>query len=88
VASGAITATWRIAAQLHAPLGQTAWIPVGMAVVVGICFYLVSDKPRGSIRDRLPYVLSAFFNSVTLAAAVLGLSQAIGGAPPPGGGSQ
>jgi hypothetical protein len=82
VASGAITATWRIAAQLYSPLGQTAWVPVGMACLVGICFYLVSDKPRGSFRDRLPSILAAFFNTVTLAAAVLGLSQAIGSAPP------
>jgi len=86
VASGAITATWRIAAQLYAPLGKTAWVPVGMACAIGICFYLVSDKPRGSFRDRLPSILAAFFNTVTLAAAALGLSHAIGSEPgAPGG---
>jgi hypothetical protein len=59
-----------------------------MACAVGICFYLVSDKPGTSYRDRLPTILAAFFNTVTLAAATLGLSQAIGAtSPPPAGGS-
>jgi hypothetical protein len=53
-----------------------------MACVVGICFYLVSDKPRNSLRERIPWLLAAFFNTVTLAAAVLGLSQALAVGPP------
>jgi hypothetical protein len=50
-----------------------------MSCMIGLCFYLVADKPPNATwKDRIPYYLSAFFNTVTLAAAVLGLSQAIG----------
>jgi hypothetical protein len=76
VASGAITATWQITSKLHEPLGKTAWFPVLLACVIGIAFYVVSDQKGSSWRDRIPVLLAAFFNAVTLAAAALGLSQA------------
>ncbi|MBW7991287.1 MAG: hypothetical protein FVQ84_14915 [Planctomycetes bacterium] len=79
VASGAITMTWRISGTLYTPLGQTPWIPVVLSVLVGIAFYIASDPIHGKWRDKIPFILAAFFNTVTLAASVLGFSAAITG---------
>lgn len=79
VASGAITMTWRTSGTLWAPLGQTPWLPVVLSALVGIAFYIASDPIHGKWRDKIPFILAAFFNTVTLAASVLGFSAAITG---------
>ena len=85
VASGAITMAWRISGALWAPLGQALWFPVVLSAVVGFAFYMASDPIQGKWRDKIPSILAAFFNTVTLAASVLGFSAAItgGGNPAP-----
>jgi hypothetical protein len=79
VASGAITMAWRISGALWTPLGQGPWFPIGLSALVGIAFYMASDPIQGGWRDKIPSILAAFFNTVTLAASVLGLSSAITG---------
>lgn len=77
VAASAITMTWKISGVLWAPLGQTPWIPVILSAFVGMAFYFTSDARGTTWRDKIPFILAAFFNTVTLAASVLGLSGAI-----------
>ena len=77
VASGAITMTWKIAGTLSPGLQNEPWLPVLLSAMVGLAFYVVSDPQGSNWREKIPYFLSAFFNTVTLAASVLGLSAAI-----------
>src|SRR4051794_28435294 len=77
VASGAITAAWKISGLLWTPLGASVWVPVIMSAIVGLAFYLVSDVKGRTWRQRIPILVAAVFNTLTLAAAVLGLNQLI-----------
>ena len=85
VASGAITMAWWISGTLWTPLGQSPWFPVVLSACVGLAFYVTSDPIQGGWRGKIPSILAAFFNTVTLAASVLGFSAAItgGGNPAP-----
>ncbi|MCY2962803.1 MAG: hypothetical protein NT069_03980 [Planctomycetota bacterium] len=83
VASGAITLTWQIAARLVPNYGTSAWVPVCLSMIVGILFFCSSDPVQGTFRDKAMLYLSAFFNTVFLAASVLGLSTAVAPTSPP-----
>jgi hypothetical protein len=78
-ASGGITMAWKVAGRLDPSLfGPTqVWFPVLISAFVGLAFYFVSRRRETDIGNRLQVLVAAFFNTVTLAAAVLGLGQVI-----------
>src|ERR1700730_14102386 len=78
-ASGAITLAWKLIGQLHEPLGTNKWVPLNMAVLVGIGFYIISDRKGATLQERTAGILATLFNTITLAAAALGISSAVTG---------
>jgi hypothetical protein len=82
VASGGIASAWAIAGQLHAPTGASPWFPVVLSCLVGFAFYYVSDKCGATPQERIPFIVAAFFNTVILAASVLGLQRVAANAVP------
>ncbi|MFL5805908.1 MAG: hypothetical protein ACJ8CR_29740 [Roseiflexaceae bacterium] len=74
VTSGAITLTWQLSGLLYAPLGTTVWVPFVLAVLVGIAYYFMSNRTSDNWPDRINLILVTFFNTVTVAAAAVGLS--------------
>src|SRR5262245_52624287 len=82
VASGGISLTWQLSAKLHPSLGQTAWIPVILALIVGVLLYVASDQRGTTKAAKVSLLLAAFFNTVTLAAAAIGVSAATNVAVP------
>jgi hypothetical protein len=78
-ASGAITLAWKLIGQLHEPLGTNRWVPLIMALVVGVGFYIMSDRKGAALQERTGMILATLFNTITLAAAAVGISSAVTG---------
>jgi hypothetical protein len=82
VASGGISLAWQLSAKLYPPLGQNAWVPVILAIIVGVLLFFASEQRGTTKAAKIGLLLAAFFNTVTLAAAAIGVSAATNVATP------
>jgi len=78
VASGAVTLVWKSLGALSSPLGTANWVPLVVALLVGLIIYLISvsdDKmPKPSGGMRIVGIGIAVLNAFFLFAAAVGVA--------------
>ena len=82
-ASGLISITWKVLGNVNPSFATNKYIPLGLALLIGMLIYLQSRTKGLTLQAKLTEGLFAILNSFTLAATALGIDAATTQAPPP-----
>lgn len=76
VASGLISVASQVLGKVFPSWGATAYVPFGLALLVGLLIYSQSAPSATTAMGKFRELVFALLNSVTLAAAALGIKEA------------
>jgi hypothetical protein len=75
VATGMVSATWKVLSQVFPSWGGEKWVALAIALFIGSLIFLMSEPAGGTRKDRIAAAGFALLNSFTLAAAALGITE-------------
>jgi hypothetical protein len=74
-AVAAVTTVWKVIGTVHPPYATNNKVVVVLSLVVGLLIYLLSVTQDSTWKERLASLGIAIINSMTIAAAVLGIGK-------------
>ncbi|HYP29655.1 MAG TPA: hypothetical protein VE262_23280 [Blastocatellia bacterium] len=73
-AVAAVTTIWNVLGTVYTPLETAKWVPVVLALLIGLFIYMTSVTQDQTWKDKLSSLGVAVVNSFTIAAAALGIN--------------
>ncbi len=75
-----VTIIWKVVGLLCPPVMQSYFLPVGLSLIIGMLIHWQSESSGATTKDKILGFTFALLNSFAIAATVLGINSATGGA--------